>query len=264
MRDAHPVRSRATTPAIRPWNGDCSGDGTIHILAGQALGWSALFTSTDESRDGARSFLTRSLLAALAQSDPRWNVPAYEDTITLKKSPLGKPCLVLGGTQGPALSFSHGQGRLWAAMSSIRDVGIDVAYPEDFDGAYPFERAFRPEERECARDLCPDDMARGAALIWSAKEAAVKATGEGFNFIDPLAVRVGSPQFREDGVLFDVWADRPVAAWARTEGRGWLSLAWLSEDQEEAGSMTTLRGGSPSNSPPTKRTASSARSNGKR
>jgi phosphopantetheinyl transferase len=123
------------------------------------------------------------------------------------------------------LSFSHGNGRLWAAMSGRGSVGIDVAYPEEFRGAYPFGRAFSAEEMACAGALCPGDTARGAALMWAVKEAAVKATGAGFNFFDPLEVRVGPPLYKEQCVLFEVTADRPISTWVRTEGKGWLSVA---------------------------------------
>jgi phosphopantetheinyl transferase len=110
-------------------------------------------------------------------------------------------------------------------MSGTGSVGIDVAYPEEFAGGYPFARAFKPEEMECARALCHNDTARGAALIWSAKEASVKATGAGFNLFDPLEVRVGTPLFREQGILFEVSAGRPISAWVKKEDRGWLSVA---------------------------------------
>jgi phosphopantetheinyl transferase len=123
------------------------------------------------------------------------------------------------------LSFSHGKGRLWAAMSSRGNVGIDAAYPEEFVGAYPFHRAFSNEELDCAEALWPNDRARGAALMWAAKEASVKATGVGFNLFDPLEVRVGTPFVREQGILFDVLADRPVSVWVKPEGRGWLAVA---------------------------------------
>ena len=62
-------------------------------------------------------------------------------------------------------------------------------------------------------------------MLWSAKEAAVKATGVGFNRFDPLEVHVRPPRFKEKGVLFEVFADRPILAWARAEDRGWLSVA---------------------------------------
>ena len=65
----------------------------------------------------------------------------------------------------------------------------------------------------------------GAALIWAAKEASVKAIGAGFNLFDPVEVRVGPPLVREQGMLFEVLVDRPISTWARTEGSGWLSVA---------------------------------------
>ena len=114
-------------------------------------------------------------------------------------------------------------------MSSKGRVGIDVAYPEEFAAGYPFDRAFRPEELDSARALCHNDTARGAALIWSAKEASVKATGAGFSRFDPLDVRVEAPHFSEQGIRFEVLADRPICAWARTEGRGWLCVALASQ-----------------------------------
>jgi phosphopantetheinyl transferase len=123
------------------------------------------------------------------------------------------------------LSFSHGEGRLWAVMSGAGAVGIDVAYPEEFAGAYPFARAFRADELKFARALCSNDTARGAALVWSAKEASVKCVGAGFSLLDPLEVRVENPSVTEQGVFFEVSAGRPVFAWVRKEDHGWLSLA---------------------------------------
>lgn len=198
--------------------------GTIHTLPRLVLGGSVVFAST-ESRPGAGPCLTLTLLRALARIDPRWSAPPDENALTLHKSALGRPCLLLGDEQEPSLSFSHGGGRLWAAMSGTGSVGIDVAYPEEFAGGYPFARAFRPEELEYAGALCPNDTARGAALIWSAKEASVKATGAGFNLFDPLQVQVGTPLFREKGIFFEVSAGRPISAWVRKEDRGWLSVA---------------------------------------
>jgi phosphopantetheinyl transferase len=123
------------------------------------------------------------------------------------------------------LSFSHQEERLWAAMGSYGCVGIDVAYPEEFTGGYPFKRAFRAEELDCVRALCDKNTARAAALIWSLKEAAVKAAGTGFNCCGPLQVRVGAPRIRGQGILFDIWAGGPITAWARAEVRGWLAVA---------------------------------------
>jgi hypothetical protein len=218
------MRVKRRAPASCPRNQDHIEHGTIHALTRFALGGSVVFASTKSGR-GAEPCLALMLLRALARLDPRWSLSSDENALTLHKSTLGGPCLLLGDKQGPSLSFSHGEGRLWAAMSSKGRVGIDVAYPEEFAGSYPFARAFRPEELDSARALCHNDTARGAALIWSAKEASVKATGAGFNRFDPLQVRVGAPLFKEQGFLFEVLADRPIFAWARTEDTGWLCVA---------------------------------------
>ena len=203
--------------------GEGKGEGTIPALSSPGLWGSVVFTSAP-SVQGAGQHLALVLLQALARLDPRWS-GTDEDGLTIYKSALGGPLLLVGDREGPSLSFSRGKGRLWAAMSSRGSVGIDVAYPEEFAGAYPFHRAFSNEELDCAETLCPNDTARGAALMWAAKEASVKATGAGFNFFDPLEVRVGTPLVREQGVLFEVLADRPISTWVRTEGRGWLSMA---------------------------------------
>jgi phosphopantetheinyl transferase len=183
-----------------------------------------VFTS-NQSRRGTKHSLALKLLQALARLDQRWRLAHAENALTLHESTLGEPYLLLEDQQGPSLSFSHGKERIWAAMSSKGRVGIDVAYPEEFAADYPFARAFSPEELDSARALCQDDTARGAALIWSAKEASVKAIGTGFNRFDPLDVRVGAPILREQGIGFEVSADRYIYAWARPEGKGWLCVA---------------------------------------
>ena len=227
-------RSPSSFPSSPTWGGGLpasggaegdqgQGEGAISALASLGLRGSVLIASAP-SVQGAGQHLALVLLQALARLDPRWS-GTDEDRLTIHKGALGGPRLFVGDREGPSLSFSHGKGRLWAAMTGRGNVGIDVAYPEEFAGAYPFHRAFSAEERDCAEALCPNDTARGAALMWAAKEASVKATGAGFNFLDPLEVRVGTPLVREQGVLFEVLADRPISAWVRTEGRGWLSVA---------------------------------------
>lgn len=211
-------------PAVCPRKQEHIAHGTIHTLSRLVPGGFVVFASTQSGR-GTKHSLALMLLQALARLDPRWRLSHAENTLTLHKSTLGEPYLLLGDQQGPSLSFSHGKGRLWAAMCSKGRVGIDVAYPEEFAAGYPFDRAFRPEELDSARALCHNDTARGAALIWSAKEASVKATGTGFNRFDPLDVQVGAPLFSEQGVCFEVLVDRPICTWARPEGTGWISVA---------------------------------------
>jgi hypothetical protein len=200
------------------------GEGAIHTLHPLGLRGPMVYASAPPVQ-GAGMHLAFGLLGALSRLDPRWICLDDENEVTLRKSALGGPRLFVGDREGPSLSFSHGKGRLWAAMSGRGNVGIDAAYPEEFAGAYPFHRAFSNEELGCAETLCPNDRGRGAALMWAAKEASVKAIGAGFNWFDPLEVRAGTPFVREQGILFDVLADRPVSVWATPEGRGWLAVA---------------------------------------
>jgi phosphopantetheinyl transferase (holo-ACP synthase) len=104
-------------------------------------------------------------------------------------------------------------------------VGIDVAWPAEFAGRYPYTRAFESKELESARMLTCGDSSRSAALLWSVKEAAVKAVGTGFHRHDPRHVNVSNFRPVQGGVLFHIHADRPVFAWAREEGKGWLAVA---------------------------------------
>lgn len=164
-------------------------------------------------------------MQTLAHVEQEFNISTDQSDISLHKDSLGAPALYLKDKPGPSLSFSHGQHKLWAAMCSGGRVGIDVAYPEEFDSDYPFSRVFRPEELERAKSLCTDDAARCASLLWSVKESSVKAMGTGFRRLEPVDVRVGAPVRLDPGYLFEVMADRPIAAWARTEGHGWIAVA---------------------------------------
>ena len=180
--------------------------------------------SSVEVKPGAELSLAVRLLRALARLEPRRHALPETKALTLHKNALGRPSILLGEEEGPSLSFSHGTGRLWAAMGDRGSVGVDVAYPKEFAEGYPLARAFRPEELQWAEAFC-NDRAQGAALVWSAKEAAVKATGTGFNRFDPLEVKVGPPRFIDRGMVCEVSAGRPVPVWSGPEDGGWLSVA---------------------------------------
>jgi phosphopantetheinyl transferase len=104
---------------------------------------------------------------------------------------LGKPELRVEGRKGPSVSFSHPMQGTWAALClSGGSVGIDATDPREFVGAYPFDRVFHPEELRVAEAAIGSDRLACAALLWSSKEAVVKALGCGFHLIDPLDVRI--------------------------------------------------------------------------
>jgi phosphopantetheinyl transferase (holo-ACP synthase) len=164
--------------------------------------------------------------------------------IHVAHGPLGRPHLMVGENRGPAISFCEGGGRIWAALcGDASDIGIDAAGRDEFQGAYPLHRVFHDEELHHALSLTGGDVADASALLWSIKEAVVKALGCGFHLVDPRQVHI-SPTAEGDGEYifpvclsgkaleryprFAVGAGRFI--WVRSfpRERMWLSIALLS------------------------------------
>ena len=157
-------------------------------------------------------------------SGEREHGPATE--AVLERNAWGRPLLWLGETPGPVVSFSHCEGRTWAALAWARGVGIDAATPGEFAGSYPLRRAFRPRELSAVAGFC-DSTASAAALLWSIKEASVKALGCGFHLVDPLEVEVGEPTWNHELLRFSVNANAALHAGSLCEGNAWLTIALL-------------------------------------
>ena len=152
----------------------------------------------------------------------------------LKSDSWGKPEIWLGAARGPALSFSWSAGRLWAAVGPAESsLGLDAAAPEDFLEPYPHHRVFLEMEWETAMTLTAGDRAEAAALLWTVKEAAVKAEGHGFHLLSPKQVQVIFAGSGEQGYLSWVYLDgnhtdrrnHYIALSVRLE-KIWLSVAW--------------------------------------
>jgi hypothetical protein len=174
--------------------------------------------ASDLAGAGAKECLVRRLLASL----PRQSALG---TVSLELTALGQPRLILDGQPGPAVSFSQAAGRIYAALTPTGQVGVDAAMPAEFEPGYPMARVFRPAELDWARPLSGGDTAGAAALLWALKEAAVKALGVGFHFLDPLAVEAFSPRPWQGWVRVLVKARQILPVWARPEAGGWLAIA---------------------------------------
>ena len=153
---------------------------------------------------------------------------------------LGRPHLLLGEYRGPAISFSEGGGKVWAALCGDEsDIGIDVAGTDEFHREYPFHRVFHPQELQHALRLADGDLEKASALLWSIKEAVVKALGCAFHLVDPRQITVYPSAGENGGYTFPVGlsgkalARFPIAAgrslWVRSLSRRkmWLSIALL-------------------------------------
>jgi len=154
---------------------------------------------------------------------------------------LGRPHLQLGEYRGPAISFSEGGGNVWAALCGDRsDIGIDVAGTDEFQKEYPFHRVFNDQELQHALRLAGGELASASALLWSIKEAAVKALGCAFHLVDPLQINVCPPVTGGDGgyifpvllsskalTRFPIGAGRAIWVHSLPHLKMWLSTALL-------------------------------------
>ena len=160
--------------------------------------------------------------------------------LVLVHSRWGKPHLLLNGAPGPGVSFSWCAGAWWAAVGAGGSwIGLDAASPREFNGAYPLHQVFSDGEWQAATFLTGGYREEAAALLWSVKEAVVKARGCGYHFCAPRQVEV---EYAGNGEYGSCWRGRlaasgpdpappgapevlPVAA-IRLE-QVWLAVAWM-------------------------------------
>jgi hypothetical protein len=181
----------------------------------------------------------------VAMESPLWKCLPFSHRaafpIHVVRGPLGRPHLLLGEYRGPAISFSEGGGKVWAALCGDRsDIGIDVAGSGEFQEQYPFHRVFNDQELQHALRLTGGELANASALLWSIKEAVVKALGCAFHLVDPLQINVyPSVAGGEGGYTFPVRLSRKVlmrlpmgagrSIWVRSlaHAKLWLSITLL-------------------------------------
>ena len=95
----------------------------------------------------------------------------------------GKPALVDGtGVETLRFNVSHAAGLALYALTSKREIGIDVEFSrEDFASMEIAERFFSPAEVEALRALSPDARTPAFFNCWTRKEAYIKALGKGLS-----------------------------------------------------------------------------------
>jgi phosphopantetheinyl transferase len=180
-----------------------------------------------------------------ALNNPGWQywhaVGSAALPILVEHDPLGRPRLLLAGQRGPAISFSEAGGTVWAALCGDgSEVGIDAASAGEFQGEYPVHRVFHDRELHHALRLTGGDAAGASALLWSIKEAAVKALGCAFHLVAPRQVQVSPVVSLEGGgYTFEVCltgkalrrypagSDLPIRVRSFADEKMWLSIALL-------------------------------------
>jgi len=193
----------------------------------------------------AKKHLVSTLLDHVAaMANPLWQYRHLCDRaafpMRVTHGPLGRPLLLLGEARGPAISFSEAGGTVWAALCGDgSEVGIDAASAGEFHGEYPAQRVFHDRELHHALRLTGGDAAGASALLWSIKEAAVKALGCAFHLVAPRQVLVSPAIGGEEGYTFEVCltgkalrrypagSGRPIRVRSFADEKMWLSIALL-------------------------------------
>ena len=222
---------------------------TVHRLNPPHQGAPVLYASLPLDRKTPKGQRTSSEAARQRLVSTLWHHPGVRGhapgnsdvdlPLQVVRGPLGRPHLLAGDCR-LAISFSEGGGKVWAALSGNGfEVGIDVAGSDEFQGGYPLQRVFHPQEFQHAKDLTAGNEAEAAALLWSVKEAVVKALGCGFHLADPRQITV-CPSTGEGGHTFPVVLSgkaqesfSPAAGrslWVRSLPleKSWLSIANVS------------------------------------
>ncbi len=137
-------------------------------------------------------------------------------------APSGAPEAHVGGRPAPfVLSITHSHGHAAAAIAPAgARLGLDLERIEVRGGAF-LEDWFTPSERAFVGTAPEGEAALRATLVWSAKEAVMKALREGLRIAprDVETVLIGGPA---DGLWRPFGARGPGA----TEWSGW----WRAEE----------------------------------
>lgn len=111
----------------------------------------------------------------------RWpSHPRVLAQIEIHPTPSGAPEAILPGLTTPlAFSLSHRAGTSMCAVSSVRmNLGCDLEIVEPRSSAFITDY-FTSEEQNLVAQLPHADRPELLALLWSAKESALKALGQG-------------------------------------------------------------------------------------
>jgi phosphopantetheine--protein transferase-like protein len=146
-----------------------------------------------EARGAAREVFFRESLADYGGPAA---AEAYQAGLAVTRGPHGKPRFAAPGLAGAHFSVSHSGSYLAIAFSDY-EVGIDIEHTErrhsdaerylaiarrfflPDESAYVAGYSVRGEASAPFREGAPEEVKRRFFRIWTAKEAAVKYTGEG-------------------------------------------------------------------------------------
>lgn len=195
----------------------------------------------DRNRFTVARAALRLILGGILDADPRG--------LAFATGPHGKPRLDGPAAPGPRFNISHAGGLALIAVAADRPVGVDLEpadRPVDPDELAP--RVLAPQETAALADLPAPERARWFLEIWTAKEAAVKALGQGvFLRLSSFAmtpqgegIRVptggGGPAGLDDLVIRPLTPAPGYVGSVAARGKDWETICWSGE------SLFTSRG----------------------
>ncbi|MEB3283546.1 MAG: 4'-phosphopantetheinyl transferase superfamily protein [Lyngbya sp.] len=112
-------------------------------------------------------------------------------------SERGKPQLKTHST-GIEFNVSHSEDKALLAIALNRRVGIDVEYIRSIEVLQLAQRFFRESEYLFLRGLQEKEQLRAFFQLWTAKEAYVKATGEGLAGLETVEISLSELESAEN------------------------------------------------------------------
>ena len=176
-----------------------------HVCAGEWRSLAALLDAQERARAARFAFaadreayvaahaLTRRALACFASASPMALRFAADD--------YGKPSLVdPPSARQLQFSLSHTRGLVGVGIAMARDVGVDVErIAEDRIGIELAERILPAAEVAYLRRQPEAARAGATMVVWTLKEAYVKAIGKGLSYpLDAFVVLPDAPELRDD------------------------------------------------------------------
>jgi 4'-phosphopantetheinyl transferase len=139
--------------------------------------------------------------------------------------PHGRPRLPGSGLEA---SISHAGGRVCVALADGAPVGVDVEPARELDVAGLAGVALDAREAAAVRALAPAERAHGFLVLWTRKEALLKALGCGLT-VSPAEVGVSGPR---QSPRLEHWPPsagppRPATLRALDAGRGHVATLAL-------------------------------------
>ena len=142
----------------------------------------------DRQRWIASRGLLRTVLGHMLETPPQ--------DFRFERGPFGKPYL-----RASPLSFnlSHTQNRVLIAAAWEREVGVDIEQTRsDFSPLELASQVFSLAEQRFLHSLSPPEQHQGFLRLWTAKEAYIKACGDGLSFpLDRLTLLPPPPGKRQ-------------------------------------------------------------------